>query len=115
MTDKVKNALVYVGLAGAIISLIAYMLITIVIIRGFQTDLEFKQHLLFAGMGALFGILFNFNVGIQGITLAKREIKSQEVLTRYQLLISDNKTSEKPHTIVFYMIKATIFDIIINR
>ena len=114
MTNKIKDALVYTGLAGSIISVIAYILITIAIVKGFNNGLELMQHLLFAGIGALFGIMFNFNIGIQGISLAKREPKSIEINEMYQKLIADNKTDEKYHTIMYYMVKATIFDVVIK-
>jgi len=114
MTNKIKDALVYTGLAGSIISILAYILVTIAIVKGFENGLQLMQHLLFAGIGALFGIMFNFNIGIQGISLAKREKKSIEVNNMYQKLIADNKTDEKYHTINYYMIKATIIDVLVK-
>jgi len=114
MTDKVKNILLYTGLAGAIIAAIAYIILTLAIVQGFQTALDRDKQILFATLGAVFGLLINFSFRNQGIALAKREKKSQEVNQRYQDLTSNNKTTHKPHKIGYYMVIATIQDVFIK-
>ncbi len=112
MTNKIKNMLIYTGLAGAIMGAVGYILIVVAIVLGFETNLSGQQQLLIAIVGAADGVLINISLMYQGIAFAKREDKSQNVLKRYRKLISDNKTKKKAHSIAYYLVLAIFKNVI---
>lgn len=111
MTNKVKNILLYTGSIGAIISAIAYIIITVVLVMGFETQMEMDKQILFSIIGAVDGLLITLLLRSQGIALAKNEDESKKVMAEYYQAINKTKKSKKLHTITYYYVKDFIIDI----
>ena len=111
MNDKVKNILIYTGIAGAIISAIAYIVITYTLIVGFETAVAIEKQILFAILGSAVGLMITFFLKNQGITFAEKEKDSIETMSQYHKLINKTKKQKKLHTIKHFMIISTIKDI----
>lgn len=111
MTNKVKNVLLYTGSIGAIISAVAYIIITVVLVMGFETQMEMDKQILFSIIGAVDGLLITLLLRSQGIALAKNEDESKKVMAEYYQAINKTKKSKKLHTITYYYVKDFIIDI----
>jgi len=111
MNDKVKKFMLYVGVIGSIISAIAYLIITYVIITGFEQTVNQDKQILFAVFGSFIGLIITFLLRTQGISFAEKEEKSVEVMTEYNELLNKTKTLKQLHTIKFFMIVQTIKDV----
>ena len=111
MTNKVKNILLYTGSIGAIISAVAYIIITVVLVLGFETQMEMDKQILFSIIGAVDGLLITLLLRSQGIALAKNEDESKKVMAEYYQAINKTKKSKKLHTITYYYVKDFIIDI----
>ena len=111
MTNKVKNILLYTGSIGAIISAVAYIIITVVLVLGFETQMEMDKQILFSVIGAVDGLLITLMLRSQGIALAKNEDESKKIMAEYYQVINKTKKSKKLHTINYYYIKDFIIDI----
>lgn len=114
MTNKVKNILLYTGSIGAIISAVAYIIITVVLVLGFETQMEMDKQILFSIIGAVDGLLITLMLRSQGIALAKNEDESKKVMAEYYQVINKTKKSKKLHTITYYYIKDFIIDIFVK-
>jgi len=114
MSDNVKNILRYTGLYGAITSAIAYLIITWVIVQGFESAVEQNKQLLFSILGAVDGLLISFLLRKQGITLAENEEESEAIMKEYRELTNKTKTIKQLHQIGYHMIIWTIQDIFIK-
>ena len=112
MNDKLKNLLIYTGAVGSLISAIAYLVVTYVIVVGFDSTVDQEKQILFAALGALVGLMITFTLRTQGITFAQKETSSQIVMDEYYLLINKKKTLKQLHTIKYFVIVSTIKDII---
>jgi hypothetical protein len=110
MNDKVKKFLEYTGIAGSIISALAYITATLVIVWGFETRLEMEKQILFSLLGAFTGLMITFFLRGQGVSFAKREETSQQVMKVYYEKINKKKTIKQLHTIKYYLITQTIMD-----
>lgn len=105
--DKIKPFLTYVGFIGAVLSGIMYLVVTVVLIMGFQTK-SFVQSLVFAIVGAVLGMIIFFFLRYQGISFAKALPENQKVLEQY-----NTKTPKtKYHSLKYFWIKTTIADIV---
>lgn len=111
MNKKVKDLLIYTGIAGALISAIAYIIITYTIIVGFTTAIDMQKQILFAVLGSLTGLMITFFLRNQGITFAEKEEESIKTMTEYHHLINKTKKKKKLHTIKYFMVVSTIQDI----
>lgn len=111
MNDKVKQILLYTGLGASIISAIAYLIVTYVLVEGFSSQIELQQQILFSILGAATGLMITFFLRSQGIAFAKREPESQEAMKAYYKAINKKKTVKQLHTITHFMIWSTIGDI----
>jgi len=112
MNDTVKNFLLYTGILGSIISSIAYLIVTYVIVVGFESAVDQEKQILFAVLGALVGLMITSALRGQGITFAKKEDESQEVMKEYHELINKTKDIKKLRTIKHFVIVSTIKDVI---
>ena len=113
-TQSLKEKLVFFGFWAAIISGIAYILITIVLIVGIKSDLDLENQITFAILGVVVGLLINFLLGTQGIMLAKKEEDSVDAMRKYHIAINKTKTIKQLKSITYHMVIATIFDVIIK-
>lgn len=111
MTNKVKSILLYTGSIGASISALAYIIITVVLVLGFETQMEMDKQILFSIIGAVDGLLITLMLRSQGIALAKNEEESKKVMAEYYQAINKTKKSKKLHTITYYYVKDFIIDI----
>jgi hypothetical protein len=111
LSQAVKSLLLYAGFLGAIISALAYLIITIVMVKGVSTGIAIQNQILFSILGALTGLLISFLLRNQGIIYAKQNEESKEVMKEYRSQINKTKPLKKLHTISWYLLWATIRDI----
>lgn len=114
LSYTLKKMLLYVGFIGAIISALAYLIITIVMVAGVSADIALQNQILFSILGALSGLLISFLLRNQGIIYAKQNKEAQEVMKEYRNQINKTKPLNKLHTIAWYMFWATIRDIFLK-
>lgn len=114
MTTKFKNVLIYTGTIGAIISAIAYIVVTVVLILGFEQSMELEKQILFSIIGAVDGVLITLMLRNQGIALAKNEDESKRIMKAYYEQLNKTKKAKQLHTITYHYTIALIFDIIIK-
>ena len=112
MNDKVKKFLEYTGIVGSIITAIAYITATLVIVWGFETRLEMEKQILFSLLGAFTGLMITFFLRGQGVIFAKKDPEAQTVMREYYEKINRKKTIKQLHTIKHYIVVQTILDII---
>jgi hypothetical protein len=111
LSQSVKSLLLYAGFLGAIISALAYLIITIVMVKGASTDLAIQNQILFSILGALTGLLISFLLRYQGIIYAKQNSEAKEIMKEYRQQVNKTKPLKKLHTISWYILWATIRDI----
>jgi len=114
MNEKTKNFLRWGGTAGAIVAGISYIVITIVIVKGFESKLDIEKQILFALLGAIVGITISYLLREQGITFAKELPESITTMEKYNKLMNEYQDVKKLHTIAWHMFWATIKDIFIK-
>ena len=113
-TETIKQNLVYVGFASAIISALAYIIITWVMVKGFTTDLQLSNQITFAVIGAIVGVSITISLIMQGIAFAKRDDKAQKVMSTYYTALNKKKKEKDLHTIDHYIKWAIIKTILIR-
>ena len=113
-TERIKNIILYVGFVAAIISAIAYINITIVLINGFETSLDFENQILFSVIGVIVGLSISTMLRFQGIAFAKKNPYAFDIMKKYYIALNKTKSIKNLHTIKYYLVKATIIDIIIK-
>lgn len=114
LNERIKEYLLYTGFAGAIISAIAYVILTFVMILGVQTSMETTNQIVFSGLGVVVGLSISFLLRSQGIAFAKRESESQRIMKAYNEALNKTKKVKELRTINQYMRNATIKDAIIK-
>lgn len=112
MNTKVKKFLEYTGIAGSIITAIAYITATLVIVWGFETKLEMEKQILFSLLGAFTGLMITFFLRSQGVIFAKKDPEAEKVMKEYYEKMNKKKTIKQLHTIKHYLIVQTILDVI---
>lgn len=106
----IKPILKYIGLIGATIMSILYVVIVVILITGFKTH-ELKDDVIFALVNAGVGLIIMQFLKIQGTSFAKDLPENQEILKEYY----NSKTKDKKlHSIKFYWTTSIIWDIIIK-
>jgi len=114
LNETIKQALIYVGFASAIISSLAYIIITIVMIRGFTADLELENQVTFAIIGAVVGVSITISLVMQGVSFAKRDDEAQKVMSEYYEAMNKTKKEKELKTIDHYIARV-IFKTVIFR
>lgn len=114
MNDNVKKFLMYTGIIGSVISAIAYIVTTAVMVMGFSSKIDQDKQLLFSILGALVGLMITFFLRSQGVSFASKEEESQKVMKAYHEKINKTKTVKQLHTIKHYMVMQTIKDVIVK-
>lgn len=112
LTEQIKLTLLYVGIISSIISAIAYVIITFVLVVGFTSDIELQAQITISVLGAVTGLLITFSLRNQGIMFAKREDESQNIMREYNQLLNKDKKEKELHDIRYHLIRATIKDVI---
>lgn len=105
---KIKPILTYVGAIGAVLTSIAYMIMIVVLIRGFQYQ-QTTQTIVFAVANAAVGLIVAAFLRYQGTSFAKNLPENQKVIKDYY----EGKTkTKKNHSITFFWVTSTIKDIL---
>jgi hypothetical protein len=112
--EDLKDLLLYVGFAGALISAVAYIIMTIVMINGFSSAIDVEKQITFSILSSMIGLVISFLLRSQGIAFAKNEDEAQEVMKEYRELRNKEKDTKDLRTIGYHMTIATIKDIIIK-
>lgn len=100
----------YIGMIGAILMSIAYVIVTIILVVGFEQN-ELKGDLIFASVNALIGLMIMLFLKIQGISFAKCIKENKEILDEYY----NTKTKDKKlRSIKYYWTVSTIKDVLIK-
>ena len=100
----------YIGMIGAILMSIAYVIVTIILVVGFEQN-ELKGDLIFASVNALIGLMIMLFLKIQGISFAKCIESNKKILDEYY----NTKTKDKKlRSIKYYWTVSTIKDVLIK-
>lgn len=114
MSDKLKNFLLWAGAITAAISALTYIVITAVMVFGFEQRLDANKRLLFTILGAVDGFLISVALRTQGVQLAANKPESKTVMKKYRDLLNKNKPLKKLHTIEHFMIISMFKDALIK-
>lgn len=106
--EKIKPILTYIGLIGAVITSVAYIILTVVLIKGFHHQ-QTTQTLVFALANAAVGMIIATFLKYQGVSFAKELPENQEVITDYY---SNRTKDKKNHSIQYFWIITTIKDVL---
>jgi len=108
--EKILPVLNYVGIIGAVIMAIAYIVIVFVLIKGFQVE-ELLQTTIFACVNAGVGFIIMQFLKIQGVSFAKMLPENQDVIKRYY----KTKTKDKKlHSMKYFWTTTVIKDILVK-
>lgn len=111
--EKIKNILLYTGMILSIISAITYLIITFILVKGFETHIASDKLLVFLFIGAVAGVMINLSLRIQGLDFAKDLADNKNTLKEYlDLIVEDKKTKLYPMWVMF--LKTILTDIIIK-
>jgi len=108
--EKVLPVLNYVGIIGAVIMAIAYIVIVFVLIKGFKTE-TLLETTIFACVNAGVGFVIMQFLKFQGVSFAKMLPENQEIITRYYKTKTKDK---KTRSIRFFWTTSVIKDIIVK-
>lgn len=108
--SKVKPMLTYVGTLGAILTVIAYIILVVVLIFGFKAQ-SITQTIIFAIANGVAGVVVMQFLKIQGISFAKSIDANREVLTEYYNTQTKDK---KSRSIKYYWITSITKDIVLK-
>jgi hypothetical protein len=107
---KILPILNYIGIIGAIIMAIAYIIIVFVLINGFKAE-ALLQTTVFACVNAAVGFIIMQFLKYQGVSFAKMLPDNKEIIERYY----KTKTKDKKlHSITYFWTTSVIKDIIVK-
>lgn len=106
---KLRPLLTYVGTLGAIIMTVAYIIAIIVLIFGFESNIELKSVLVYAILNAAIGMLVMFFLKVQGKDFAKNLEENKPIIKAYYEKPANEK---KQHTMVYFWVKTTLVDLL---
>lgn len=108
--EKVLPILHYVGLIGAIIMSLAYIILVVVLINGFKAEKTLKTTI-FAIVSAGVGFIIMQFLKYQGQTFAELKEENKDLLDKYY----GTKTKDKKaRSMVFFWIKSGITDFLVK-
>ena len=110
LEKKILPVLNYVGIIGAAIMTVAYIIAVFVLIRGFKAE-TLLQTTIFGCVNAATGFVIMQFLKIQGVSFAKMLPENQEILQRYYKTKTKDK---KVHSIKFFWTTSVIKDIIVK-
>lgn len=108
--EKIKPVLGYVGLIGAIIMSIAYIIIVMVLIRGFKAE-KLLQTTIFACVNAGVGFIIMQFLKIQGTSFARMIPENKDIINRYYTTKTKDK---KLHSMKYFWVTTVIKDVIVK-
>lgn len=105
---KIKPALQYVGVIGASLMSIMYIVVVFILIIGFKAQ-SLQNTVIFAIVNAIVGLIIMQFLKIQGISFAKNIPENVDIIKKYY----NTKTKDKKiHSINYYWTTSLIKDII---
>lgn len=107
---KIKPILTYIGIIGASLTSVAYIILMFVLIRGFEYQ-QTKQTIVFALINAAVGLIIANFLKYQGLSFAKELDKNKEVIKEYYATKTKDK---KNHSLTFFWTTSLIKDILIK-
>ena len=107
---KIKPILTYVGSIGAVLTSMAYIILILVFIKGFEFK-QTTQTIVFAIINAAVGLIIANFLKYQGISFAKELPENEEIIKQYYSLHTKDK---KNHGITFFWVTTVIKDILIK-
>lgn len=108
LEKKILPLLNYVGIIGAAIMTVAYIIAVFVLIKGFKAE-ELLQTTIFGCVNAATGFVIMQFLKIQGVSFAKMLPENQEVIKDYY----KTKTKDKKiHSITYFWTTSVIKDVL---
>lgn len=108
--NKVKPVLTYIGIIGASITSVAYIILMFVLIKGFEYQ-QTVQTITFAIINATVGLIIANFLKYQGISFAKELDQNRELIKEYYATKTKDK---KNHSLGFFWTTSLIKDILIK-
>ena len=108
MEKRLLNILKYVGIIGATICSVAYIVVVLVLIQGFKVESN-TQTITFALVNAVVGFIILTFLKIQGESFAKSLPENQAISEAYYVGETKDK---KYHSMKYFWITSTIKDIL---
>lgn len=109
--STIKPMLEYIGTIGAVLMAIAYVIIVIIMVFGFQYKSSVIDNITFALINAIIGFIIMQLLKIQGIDFAKNLEENKPILKEYY----NTKTKDKVvRSIGHYWITSIIKDVLIK-
>lgn len=106
--EKIKPMLTYIGAIGAGLTSIAYIILVVVLIKGFQFQ-QPTQTIVFAVANAAVGMIVASFLKYQGVSFAKDLPENQSVIKDYY----NNRTRDKKnHSLQWFWLVTTIKDVL---
>lgn len=107
---KIKPILTYIGSIGAVLTSMAYVILILVFIKGFEFK-QTTQTIIFAIINAAVGLIIANFLKYQGISFAKELPENEELIKQYYSLHTKDK---KNHGITFFWVTTVIKDILVK-
>lgn len=108
--NKIKPMLTYVGTIGAVLTVIAYIILVVVLIFGFKAQ-SITQTIVFAIANGVAGVVIMQFLKIQGISFAKSIEANKDILTEYYNTQTKDKKSK---SIKYFWITSVIKDVVLK-
>ena len=106
--SKIKPILQYVGVIGAVLMSIMYIVSVIVLIIGFEAQ-SIQNTIIFAVINAIVGLIIMQFLKIQGISFAKNLPENAEIIKQYY---NTNTKDKKIRSISYYWTLSVIKDFV---
>lgn len=106
--EKIKPILTYIGAIGAGLTSIAYIILIVVLIKGFQFR-QPTQTIVFAVANAAVGMIVASFLKYQGVSFAKGLPENQSIIEDYY---KSHTRDKKNHSIQWFWFVTTIKDVI---
>lgn len=106
--DKIKPLLTYIGAIGAVLTSIAYIILVIVLIKGFKFQ-QTTQTIVFAVANAAVGMIIASFLKYQGVSFAKDLPDNKSIAEEYYATKTKDK---KNHSIAWFWVTTTIKDVL---
>ena len=108
--EKIKPVLNYIGIIGASLAAVAYIIIVFVLINGFKVE-DILTTTVFAVVNVAIGFIIMQFLKVQGIAFAKELPKNKEIIERYYMTKTKDK---KQHSIKYYWATTIVKDVFIK-
>lgn len=105
--SKIKPILQYIGVIGAVLMSIMYIVSVIVLIIGFEAQ-SIQNTIIFAVINAIVGLIIMQFLKIQGISFAKNLPENAEIIKQYY---NTNTKDKKIRSISYYWTLSVIKDV----